>query len=287
MKVILVPVADRPECLVALNAAFDIASRLDANVIGCHVRAHRDESSRKSSRKPLVPDEWSNVYADLKPEEVSLRCEAARILFESRAEKHGFQLLRKPRPGVERSALWKEMVGTPNRVLSIVGPLSDLIIMARPGKKDAGQGRAFLLAALLQSGVPVLVIPRDWKGSIGRNALVAWNQSTEAANAVSASRTILRQAEEITIVSSGKENLPGPKATYLADYLALLGIRSSRVATPGDEVSKEIEAVFKQKNADLLIMGAYSRGRTRELIFGGVTEHMLFHTHIPVLLLHH
>ena len=141
MKVILVPVADRPECLVALNSAFDIASRLDANVIGCHVRTHRNETSRDSSRKPLVPDEWSNVLADLSPDEVSLRCEAARILFESRAEKHGFQLLHKPHPGVERSALWKEMVGTPSRILGIVGPLSDLIITARPDKKAAGHGK--------------------------------------------------------------------------------------------------------------------------------------------------
>ena len=92
MKVILVPVADRPECLIALNAAFDIAARLDANVIGCHVRTHRDETSRRASRTPLVADEWSNVLADLSPEEVSLRCEAARMLFESRAEKHGFNL---------------------------------------------------------------------------------------------------------------------------------------------------------------------------------------------------
>lgn len=286
MKVILVPVADRPECLVALNAAFDIAGKLDANVIGCHVRAHRSETPDGSSRRPLVPDEWSTVFADLKPEEVSLRCEAAKILFESRLEKHGFKLLRKPHPGVERSALWKEMVGTPNRVLAIVGPLSDLIITARPDKKDAGRGRAFLLAALLQSGKPVLVIPRNWKGPVGRKILIAWNQSTEAANAVSASRALLRMAEEVTIVSSGKENLPGPKATYLSDYLALLGIGANRVSTPGDDPAKEIEAVFKQKNADLLIMGAYSRGRTRELIFGGVTEYMLFHSRIPVLLLH-
>ncbi len=287
MKVILVPVADRPECLVSLNAAFDIAARLDANVIGCHVRPHRRETSGASSRKPLVPDEWSNVLADLNPEEVSLRCEAAKLLFESRAQKHGFALIRKPHPGVERSALWKEMVGTPSRVLAIVGPLSDLIITSRPGKKDAGRGRAFLLAALLQSGQPVLVIPRDWKGSLGKKILIAWNQSTEAANAVSGSRAILRLAEEVTIVSAGKENLPGPKASYLADYLALLGIRSSRLATPGEHVSQELEAAFKARKADLLIMGAYSRGRTRELILGGLTEQMLFHSRMPVLLLHH
>lgn len=287
MKVILVPVADRPECLTALNAAFDIAARLDANVIGCHVRAHREEKYPDTSRNPLVPDEWSNALADLNPEEVSLRCEAARILFESRVKSHGFTLLRKPHPGVERSALWKEMVGTPARVLSIVGPLSDLIITARPGKKDAGRGKAFLLASLMQSGQPVLVVPAKWKGTLGTKIMIAWNQSTEAANAVSASRDILRLADDVIIVSAGKENLPGPKASYLADYLALLGIKSRRLSTPGENPDQEIEATFKEQGADLLVMGAYSRGRTRELILGGLTEYMLFHSRVPVLMLHH
>jgi nucleotide-binding universal stress UspA family protein len=33
-------------------------------------------------------------------------------------------------------------------------------------------------------------------------------------------------------------------------------------------------------------MGAYSRSRFRELVFGGVTEHMLFKTDLPVFTVH-
>ena len=41
MRVILVPVADRPECARALDVAFDIGKRLGASVSGCHMRPHR------------------------------------------------------------------------------------------------------------------------------------------------------------------------------------------------------------------------------------------------------
>lgn len=36
----------------------------------------------------------------------------------------------------------------------------------------------------------------------------------------------------------------------------------------------------------MLVIGAYSRGRIREVVFGGVTEHMVFSTNIPVFALH-
>jgi len=287
MKVILVPVADRPECLVALGAAFDLAARLDANVIGCHVRAHRQEPQGKAGkRKPLVAEDWLGGSGEPDDAQLSLDCQGARQLFESLANQKGFALSRKPRLGVSRLALWEEMVGTPTRVFSIVGPLADMIVMSRPEKKGRGKSRAFLLAALMQAGQPVMVVPAKWKGPIGTRVLIAWNQSPEAAIAVSACRGILRAAEQTTIVSCGPEDLPGPKAAYLVQYLQHLGVKASRIATPGRDVNAEIEHTYKQQQADLLLMGGYSRGRSRELIFGGVTEHMLFHASIPVLVLH-
>jgi len=40
MRVIMVPVADRPECARALQAAFNLGKRLDASISGCHMRPH-------------------------------------------------------------------------------------------------------------------------------------------------------------------------------------------------------------------------------------------------------
>lgn len=288
MKVILVPVADRPECLVALGAAFDLAARLDANVIGCHVRAHRqDSASARAARKSLAAEDWSLAQGGAPTEDqLSLDSQGARRLFENLAGKHGFELSRKPRLGASRLALWQEMVGTPTRVMAIIGPLADLIIMSRPEKRGRGKGRAFLLATLMQASQPVLVLPPRWKGPVGSRVLIAWNQSPEAAGAVSACKSLLRGAQDVAIVSCGPENLPGPKAAYLSQYLRHHGVKSRRIAMPGRNVNRELEQAYREQASNLLLMGGYSRGRSRELIFGGVTEHMLFHTDIPALVLH-
>ena len=36
--------------------------------------------------------------------------------------------------------------------------------------------------------------------------------------------------------------------------------------------------------ANLLILGAYSHSRMRQVVFGGVTEHMLDYAELPVLM---
>ena len=88
------------------------------------------------------------------------------------------------------------------------------------------------------------------------------------------------------MVSCGPENRAGPKATYLQQYLANWDVKAERMRTKGRNAEKELEQAYRNAAGDLLVMGAYSRPRLRELIFGGVTEHMLFHTELPVLMLH-
>ena len=51
-------------------------------------------------------------------------------------------------------------------------------------------------------------------------------------------------------------------------------------------VEREITETFERTGSDLLVMGAYSRQRLRELVFGGVTESMLFGSELPVFMLH-
>ena len=44
--------------------------------------------------------------------------------------------------------------------------------------------------------------------------------------------------------------------------------------------------VYKDSRSDLLLMGAYSRARFRELVFGGMTEYMLTAAKLPVIMQH-
>jgi nucleotide-binding universal stress UspA family protein len=161
-----------------------------------------------------------------------------------------------------------------------------MAIVSRPKAKSAGRAKAFLLAALLHSVKPVLIVPQKRLASVGRRIVIAWNQSADAALAVSAAIPLLQRAERVVVVNSGAENRAGPKSSYLAQYLTHWDVKVERVRTNGRDVEKELEQEYRRASGDLLLMGAYSRHRLRQLVFGGVTEHMLFKTDIPVLMLH-
>jgi nucleotide-binding universal stress UspA family protein len=212
------------------------------------------------------------------------RSAAARTLFLKFSERNGYKPMRKPR--ATAGAVWMEKTGSPDRVIGIQGPLADLLIVSRPYGKGGSLARLFLSASLLKSGRPVLVLPQTGTRQVGRHICIAWNQGVEAAKAVAAALPLLSRAERVTIVSCGAEDRPGPKSGQLSSYLNYWGIASDHVATPGKKDTQEILAAYKSVGADLLVMGAYSRSRLSRLVFGGMTDYMLKHAKIPVLMLH-
>lgn len=284
MRLILVPTADRPESVLALDTAFSLADRIGANVAGCHVRAERFEQS--SGELQLMPDVAYGRAIAAMPGAPRLTSRAARKVYVGVAGRHGFDLANRARVGQRRKAFWYELVGTPARMFAIAGPIADMAVLARPKPKSGGRATAFLIAALWHSARPVLVVPQKPLAEVGKRMLVAWNQSAEAALAVSAAIPLLQRAEQVVVVSSGPENRTGPKSSHLTQYLANWDIKVERVRAKGRDVEKDIERVYRETQSDLLVMGAYSRHRLRQLIFGGITEHVLFKTDMPALMLH-
>lgn len=285
MKLILVPVADRPECVFALDTAFRLAKTLGASVEGCHLRPHREDGSGNGGGARLM-QALENVGLQDIPEDVaSLNCRKAGELFAAVAEKHEVAMARKRRLSAETLAYWHEMVGTPDRLLGIVGPVSDLVVVSRPKKKSSGPARAFLLAALLNSGRPVLVLPQK-SVKPGKRICIAWNSSVSSARAVSAAMPLLQLAESVHIVSCGKNDAPGPGINHLKGYLAMWGVDASSELTRGRNDSKELLEQYQKTDADLLVMGAYSRSHFRERILGGVTHAMLNESAVNLFALH-
>ena len=274
MRVILVPVADRPECARALQTAFDLGVRLGASVSGCHMRPHRHSEVSLSSA--FAETEWRHKTTKRAPA-------AAKALYQQIAEQNGYELTRRSREAP--SALWAERVGSPEKLLSIFGPLADLIVVSRP-LKIGGVADMFLNVALIESARPVLILPPAARKKIGRRVVIAWNQSAEAARAVAAVMPLLQIAEEVTIVSCGPEDKLGPKSTQLVAYLAHWGIPANRVQTRGRDIETELIDSYHVADADLLVGGAYSRSRWRQKVFGGTSEYLLHIARIPVILLH-
>jgi len=284
MRVIFIPVADRPECARALQTAFSLGQQLGASIHGCHIRPHSYSKVSLPSVLSSFEDHegtWKSACKDRKTQKSAA---PARVLFAGVAESHGYELIKRPRstPG----AVWQESIGSPDKLLSIMGPVSDLVVVSRPPAKGGKIARLFMLAALRNSSRPVLVLPQSGDSTIGKRISIAWNQSAEAAQAVAAAMPLLQLAEQVNIITCGSENKVGPKSTQLVTYLRFWGIKAGRIRTRGNDDAKAILKAHKETRSDLLVMGAYSRSRLSQRIFGGVTEFMLYKADIPVLMLH-
>ncbi|NNF39791.1 MAG: universal stress protein, partial [Woeseiaceae bacterium] len=266
--------------------AFTLGQTLGASVIGCHIRPHRYSpvALPSSLELPGPGNDEAQWQAAWKPKNAKAAGTAASTLFSKVAERHGYDVRRSPRalPG----AVWMEKTGSPQKVIGIMGPVADLLVLSRPSAKGGTLARLFLSAALLQSSRPVLVLPQTAKRTIGKRICIAWNQSAEAAMTVAAAMPLLVQADSVSIVTCGPESRAGPKSGQLANYLKYWGIKSAHIATPGKDEYKEIVASYRSSASDLLVMGAYSRNRMSQLVFGGMTEFMLKRASMPVLMLH-
>ena len=204
-----------------------------------------------------------------------------RAAFEKFCGKHGIPIVKRPPAEAPVSASWREGVGNQSAVVAQRGLYADLIVVPRPAAASA----EMLEAALLQTGQPVLIVPPQSQECVASKIAIGWNASAEAARAVAAAMPCLTVADAVTILISPKR---AASAKDLAGHLVWHGVKASvrqfRVGTRS--VGETLLAEARALKADLLVIGGYSHVRARELLFGGVTRHILAATEIPVLMAH-
>ena len=163
----------------------------------------------------------------------------------------------------------------------------DIAVVGRPCSKANHPRLATAESALFESGRPILVVPPATVATFGTSVVIAWNRSTETARAVQLALPVLMRAGQVTVLSLEDWGVEGPAAEDLARSLRRHGIAAQcRTAppgrNPGDAILKETAAL----GGDLLIKGAYTQSRLRQLIFGGATSHILANASLPVIMAH-
>ncbi len=143
-------------------------------------------------------------------------------------------------------------------------------------------------SALFDSGRPVLIAPQDAPKSIGNAVLIAWNGASESARAVAFALPFLHGAGDVLVLEVEGGSVLGPDAQDLRTYLTRHGIssQSKTVAQDGAETGQIILDEAAPFGADLIIKGAYTHSRLRQMIFGGATKHLLAASPMPVLMAH-
>jgi nucleotide-binding universal stress UspA family protein len=141
-------------------------------------------------------------------------------------------------------------------------------------------------AALLDTGRPLLLAPPAAPAALGDTVLLAWNASPQAARAAASALPLLQKAARVVVMSVGNGPEPEPTADQLAGALAWHDIAAqARHLEQGSRRVRDILlAEASAMAADLLVIGAYSHSRLRQVVFGGVTEHMLDYAELPVLM---
>lgn len=165
--------------------------------------------------------------------------------------------------------------------------LADLSIYAVSNENDHADRREIFLAAVFESGRPALIVPQNVPDQIGTSIVLAWNASTESARAVAESMVLLKNAEAVYVVTVDDEN-DEFQGAELAGTLRQNGISASsvNVKDTGTGVSATLASEAEKVGANMIILGAYSHTRLREMIFGGVTQDFQDNPTIPVLMIH-
>jgi nucleotide-binding universal stress UspA family protein len=184
--------------------------------------------------------------------------------------------------GIE--AEWRSADDSGPTAIGVIGRAFDMIVMPQPGALPKMPESVFE-TALFDSGRPVLVVPAGFAGTVGRKILFAWNGSTESARAISLAMPFLRRAEEIQVVSVEGSFVPGPSAAEIAQLLALHGLNATgeHIKPGGKTVGQAIVERAYTLGFDMIVKGAYTQSRLRQMIFGGVTRHLILHASMPVL----
>jgi nucleotide-binding universal stress UspA family protein len=238
---------------------------------------------------PIYDGVPPDILADMDEAQARVIAEnesSVRATFDAFVARENLPLQDMPGGADGPSAGWLALDGRAPEVIAERGGAYDLIVMGRPLERSQLAYIA-LESALFSTGRPVLLAPPDPPTQIGRTVLVAWNRSAQAARAFHAAKALmLDQAKRIRILSIVTGAKQGPPASEVANNLSWHGIDAEvREMQPdsrsiGDVLLAEASAI----NADLLVMGAFSNGRLRQIIFGGVTRHLLENTQMPVLM---
>jgi nucleotide-binding universal stress UspA family protein len=189
---------------------------------------------------------------------------------------------------------WRGAVDFPARYALQQARCADIIVS---GGQSPAFSDAFALASpkdlVMQAGRPLLVVPDRVYWLDLRSVLVAWKDTPEARRAVVDSLPLLRKAREITVVAIPEQDddrsavLAG--VTDVVAWLACHGVTATAQVTEAshnETAADHLDKVAADVGAGLIVAGAYGHSRFRELILGGVTQHLVSQSARCVLLSH-
>jgi nucleotide-binding universal stress UspA family protein len=275
-KTILVHCDAGPTMAQRLAVATELAHRFEAHLVGLRVQPRFEPAIRAGGG--LSADVLYSAYQDKVKSD-----EAAVAAAFRRAANNGL------------SAEWRTTVGAIGDELAVQARYADLVVVSQHDHESVPIGTPADLPEMvaMATGRPVLVVPYIGASqSPGRDILLCWNASREAARAAVDALPLLRAAAKVTVlVIDGKESATGHGQEPGADVATWLARHGVRVTVQRDTAAEsDVGSVILSRAADLgvdlVVMGVYGHSRLREMVLGGASRTLLASMTVPVLIAH-
>lgn len=174
---------------------------------------------------------------------------------------------------------WRDAQENPTYALVQVSRMADLILTeAREGAATGNRSRmADPASVVLQAGRPLLIAGAGAAPAPGRKVAIAWKDAREARRAVMDAVPLLRDAEEVTVVTVAAtiDQWAREGVADVAAFLASHGITARKEAIESPRESERLLEFIDANEVDLVVSGAFGHSRLREWAFGGVTRSLL------------
>jgi nucleotide-binding universal stress UspA family protein len=278
MKSILVPVEDHGIVEPQLEAALHLGRIFESYIEGIAI----------TPDYPVVlpVDIAIGVPSPITPENRLEMARACRERFEAFMITKEIQRASSATAGL--SFGWRQDGLMEDTFLGAYGRVFDITVVGRPDGSNGQTRLSTVESALFDTGRPVLIAPPSRFQTFGETVVIAWNRSTETARAVLGAMPILAKARRIIVLELEDWGVAGPSASELVRSLRMRDLPAEAMvaADPSNRPGEAILSEAKALGCDLLVKGAYTQSRLRQMFFGGATSHILNATTLPVLMAH-
>ena len=284
MKTILVNLEVSAALDATILCGVGVAKAFDGYLEGLHVRPVQPDviAAGADGFIAAAPDLVAGFEQDAKA-----RADRLRDEFESKVR--AADLPRFVEPGNSGPAAdWHLGAGAAANVLGGYGRIFDLIVVGRPMADSLAPSTAALEGALFESGRLLMIVPSVVTDFKMDRVLISWNGSTETSRTIAHAMPFLNRAKSVIVHSVEKGMVSGPSGDALGRMLGRRGLSVEVVTHPGDDrpVGKVTLDEARRLGADLIVKGAYTQSRLRQMIFGGATSYILSNSELPVLMSH-
>jgi len=284
-RYILVPSTGGTTDIPVLHTALIVARISSAHI--CVLYTYPDIMDAVIGLAPAAGPGYDEMIRRIERRIAGRRAEAERRFLDF-CEMQGLRVTANPATVNGPSAEFHQEVGDQRQKLAEYGRASDLVVLGRI-HEDPALARLRLVTAIMDTGRPVLIASNNAALADIGTVAIAWKDTPGSAKAVSAALPFIEKAERVLVLTVREDQ----RSEQRSAIRLLEALRYHNPSVTLHDLARQdcpaVETMLDRVTSDaidLLVMGAYSHNRVRELVFGGFTRHVL-NTATPTVLMAH